>query len=356
MVDSLELYKEILTVNAGPGYRLPTENDLKNYYLQLLTTTFYELTAKKTSPLISLLCQMNLKNYVPKNFKLTPQQPFNLATTFDMYIVIDGLNYAFSESLDSSWKTCVPYKKDIFRGASLQENYLPELLTILFKLDDILGKFCSAERIVERRVEVPVERIVEKRVEVPVERIVERRVEVPVERILPAQVEDDKDFLKSLNELCKSRQVDDEKIIGEIKKVQLALQDELPRLQGTLKTISAIRDGLEFKSAEEPINQLIQLYDKLSETLQSHPQTNLQKGYATLIKRCRNFSRYVEQSLAMLGAELINEINIPLDFAKHEVTNAERVSEAAIVSKILRVGLVYKGQILRKAEVEIVGR
>ena len=348
MIDSLELYKEILTANTGHGYRLPTENDLKNYYLQLLTTTFYELTAKKTSPLISLFCQMNLKNFAPKNFKTVPQQSFNLPTTFDMYMVVDGLNYALAESLDSSWKICETYKKNIFRGASLQENYLPELLKILMKLDEALGKFCSAERVVEK--------VVERRVEVPVEKIVERRVEVPVEKIISAQVEDDKDFLQNLNELCKTRRADDEKIIDEIKKVQLALQDELPRLQGTLKTISAIRDELEFQSAEEPINQLIQLYDKLSETLQSHPQTNLQKGYATLIKRCRNFSRYLEQSLAMLGAELINETNIPLDFGKHEVTNAERATEAAIVSKILRVGLIYKGQILRKAEVEIVGR
>jgi hypothetical protein len=38
-----------------------------------------------------------------------------------------------------------------------------------------------SDRIVERRIEVPVDRIVERRVEVPVDRIVEKRVEVPVE-------------------------------------------------------------------------------------------------------------------------------------------------------------------------------
>ena len=40
------------------------------------------------------------------------------------------------------------------------------------------------EKIVEKRVEVPVEKIVEKRVEVPVEKIVEKRLEVPVEKIV----------------------------------------------------------------------------------------------------------------------------------------------------------------------------
>ena len=45
------------------------------------------------------------------------------------------------------------------------------------------------EKIVEKRVEVPVDRIVEKRVEVPVEKIVEKRVEVPVDRIVEKRVE-----------------------------------------------------------------------------------------------------------------------------------------------------------------------
>ena len=38
----------------------------------------------------------------------------------------------------------------------------------------------NSEKIIEKRVEVPVEKIVEKRVEVPVEKIVEKRVEVPL--------------------------------------------------------------------------------------------------------------------------------------------------------------------------------
>jgi len=45
------------------------------------------------------------------------------------------------------------------------------------------------EKIVEKRIEVPVDRIVEKRIEVPVDRIVEKRVEVPVDRIIEKRVE-----------------------------------------------------------------------------------------------------------------------------------------------------------------------
>ena len=50
----------------------------------------------------------------------------------------------------------------------------------------------EVEKIVEKRVEVPVEKIVVKRVEVPVEKIVEKivekRVEVPVEKIVEKKV------------------------------------------------------------------------------------------------------------------------------------------------------------------------
>ena len=297
MINSLEIYKEILNFakNNPTGF-----NVLKNYYLQLLTTIFYELTTKKNSPLISFLCQMNIKNFEPKNFQLLPAQMIsNMPTTFDMYIIINGLNYAITESLDAAFKIYEPYKQGIFRGLTLPENYIQDLLNNLTRLDDNLNS------------------------------------------------------TQNLGDLSQNRQAADEKIIGEIKKVQLALQGELPRLQNTLKIISDIREELDFKAMAEPINQLIQLFDKLYDTLQRHPQADTQKGYDTLLKRCKNFSRFIEQALAMLGAEFINEINIPLNPDRHEVINTSRPPAQAVVSKILRVGLIYKGQVLRKAEVEI---
>ena len=44
------------------------------------------------------------------------------------------------------------------------------------------------EKVVEKRVEVPVEKIVERVVEVPVEKIVEKRIEVPVEKVVEKEV------------------------------------------------------------------------------------------------------------------------------------------------------------------------
>lgn len=330
MINSLELYKEALTFarnNPSNAFAVRNDNILRNYYLQLITIIFYELTVKKNSPLISFLWQFNIQGLAPKNFSLsTGYVAFNMDTSYDMYAIVVGLNVAFTENLDSCQGVYLQCKQNIFRGVQLNPESWSDLFNYLATLDDALGKIFAPVKVVEKVVEVPVEKIAD---------------------------DADKDFLQNLSALAEVRRADDEKIADEIKKVQLALQDELPRLQSTLKTIAEIRDGIDFKTMQEPINQLIQLFDKLHETLQRHPLPDMQKGYDTLLKRCRNFSRYIEQSLGMLGAELIAEVNVPVDFSRHTVTNANRPPERATVSKILRVGLLYKGQVLRKAEVEI---
>jgi hypothetical protein len=63
------------------------------------------------------------------------------------------------------------------------------------------------DRIVEKRVEVKVDKIIEKRVEVPVERIVEKRIEVPVDRVVHVEkiVVDDKEINRLRREGEKSK-------------------------------------------------------------------------------------------------------------------------------------------------------
>lgn len=335
-MNSLELYSRILNFSQNN----PANVDwLKNFYMQLMTTIFYELLTQKTSPLLSALCQANRINFAPRNFQLYQMQvTFEIPTGADLYFVIIGLNYAVSENLKSCQKVYENHAENIFRFQALTQEYFQNLLSYLPELDKGLGKFFAVK-------------VVEK----PVEKIVEKIIEVPAPKQIPAEPdEQDKIFLQSLNSYAADRHAADERIINEVKTVQLSLQEELPRLQDSLKKISEIRDGLDFASQEEPIRQLIQLFDKLTEILQRHPQADAQKGYENLIKRCRNFLRYIEQSLAMLGAETINETNVPFDFSRHETANASQPSERATVSKILREGFIYKGQVIRRAEIEFV--
>ena len=353
MIDSLETYRAAL----GYAKNHPTveaDSKLRECYLQMMTMTFYELTTRKTSPLLSALCRVNQVNLLTKNFLLMPSMAsFNQYTGFDLLVIVYGLNVALSKNLDSCMKVFDGQAESIFRGYALNDELFKELLANWKALDDSLGKFCAV-KIVEKRIEVPVEKIVERRVEVPVEKIVEKRVEVPVEKNSSVLEAEEKELLRGLGTLANNRRAEDEKILGEIKKVQLSLQDELPRLQESLKKISEIRDGVEYKMLTEPIYQLLQLYDTLSETAGLHPQADIQRGYEKLVRRCKNFPSYVEQSLEMLGAKLINETDVPLDVSRHKVINVARPSKDAKVSKILSVGLIYKDQVWRKAEVEIV--
>lgn len=91
------------------------------------------------------------------------------------------------------------YTADGARVTSFSSNKLENRITTCKteqekrRLDGIRRYICASifgldmkpkvvEKIVEKRVEVPVEKIVEKKVEVPVEKIVEKKVEVPVKQ------------------------------------------------------------------------------------------------------------------------------------------------------------------------------
>lgn len=325
MTDSLKIYAEALAFARSN----PTAVEiLRNYYLQLVTTIFYELTTQKNSPLLTAMCQANIISFTPKNFRLQPAQgTFNVYTGFDMHVLVYGLNVALAENLGLCRNVYDQRAAGIFRGLPLPGSFTEILSSNLVALDEALERFSPAEKISMPAPTAP-----------------------SAEKISAPADESD---LKLLRTLAQARHADDEKILDEIKNLQLTLQEELPRLQGALKTISDIRDGLDFATLSEPINQLIQLFDKLDDTLQRHPLPDAQKGYDNLLRLCKNFSRLIERSLAMLGAEPINETNVPVNPDRHDVANTASLVDGATVSKILRVGFVCKGQVLRKAEVEV---
>lgn len=323
MIDSFELYKEAVHLatnnpNGAVAYAATAPKVLENYYLQLVTTTYYELTTRKTSPLISALCKMNNLPFAPKNFKLTPVQMTLPAweTGFDLFVFVHGLNDALTGNFDLCQRLYLQNATSIFRKKPSPKDDVQELLNQLAALDEGIGKFFAAEPVIE----------------------------------VPAAQDDD--LIQDLNAIAKERHAADEMIIDEIKKVQLALQNESPP-QAALQTIMKIRDDIDFEALKEPINQLWLLFDKLNEILERHPMPDTAKGYNRLIRRCKNFSRYVEQSLAMLGAEVINETDVPFDPAMHTIINDVPPTESSMVTKVLTVGLIYKGYVRHKADVEI---
>ena len=272
-----------------------SDTDPKKRFAQLVTTIFYELVTQKNSPLLSALCHANGIDFTPKNFRLEPtQENFANQTGADLFLLLYGLNVAAEENLDAACKVF-----DEHADKQFPTEALPEMCDFcLSKLDDELAKFTA-------------------------------------------------DDSRELKALANERHASDEKILDEIKRLQLSLQDEL-------RIIAQIRDGLDFAAQREPIRQLIELSDKLNEILSRHPQPDAQKGYGELVRRCQSLSRYVRQSLAFLGAQFICETNVPVNLSLHETPPDSRPTDNAAVSKILREGFVYKGQVLRRAQVEFV--
>ena len=152
---------------------------------------------------------------------------------------------------------------------------------------------------------------------------------------------------------------------GIFQSTQLLEKDlsELPMLLQTLDTelgkflprekIWEIRDGIDFRTLEEPIYQLINLYQKLNGNLKRHPMTDKEKGYKELLARCNRFLEYIIQSLEMLGVEVISESGKKFNPDKNKVADDEPVSLNSVVSKVNKFGFAYKGKIIEKAEVEV---
>ena len=124
-------------------------------------------------------------------------------------------------------------------------------------------------------------------------------------------------------------------------------------LQEELKQIAELRDAIDYNAMREPINQLLQLFAFVRELLEYHPESDAESGYRNLLEACGDLLGYIEQSLAMLGVDVIKASDVPIDPAKHSVKSGGRPTRQSIVKKVIKPGFVYKGKTLEKAEVEI---
>jgi len=112
------------------------------------------------------------------------------------------------------------------------------------------------EKIVEKRVEVPVEKIVEKEVikEVPVEKIVEKIVEVPVEKIVEKRVEVPVEKIVE-KEVIKEVPVEVEKIVEVEKRIEVPVEkivEKIVEVEKPPRTTVVVPEILEPAGNEPP--------------------------------------------------------------------------------------------------------
>ena len=337
MANSFNLYLETCSIVKT----FPDEYWRKNFYLRIVTTMFYELLKDKNSPLISRFCADNNINFQGKNFNVAPFQKKFIPPkqiSCDAFFLLFGLSVAFSENLDvcDKYYDEQSFKDFIFQGQIMSETHVQKIMNFLDTIDNCMKNYLPVEK--------------EKVIQVPVERVVEKIVEKPVEKVIDPET---KTLLTELDTISKNRVADDEKIMDDVKQLQLTLQDEFERIKESLKQIADIRDDVEYRNLKEPIYQLIQLHKRVSDSVKRHPMEDKEKGYATLIKRFNSVLTYVTQSLKMLGVELIDETDGIFDPVKHKVDYDADNPIDCVVKKIIRPGFMYKGTVLEQAEVEV---
>ena len=322
-MNSLKIYEYARTVVLAQG------GDVDAYYSLLVTTAFYELVTARESPLISKFCRDYEIKFDSKNFKIdskTEKKVIRPVAPMDMYIIVFGIVFAFT-SLDNSSRIYDKLKENFLKDLPVNNKELNQLMKNFKRLDESIGNFFDKAA---PKVEAP------------------PAAETQTEIVRAAY---DENFTAELNKLASARTAGDEKIIGDIKNLQLTLQEELKAVQISLKNISDLRDDIDFRTVKAPIEQLLNLIDKLNDTLSQHPNETDGKGYAQLIKRCNSFSRYLLQTLTALGAEIINATGVTINPDEHEVFG--NASLQAKVVKVTRVGCRYKNTVIRKAEVEV---
>ena len=319
MVNSFLLYKEACACKSKSSlnisYYQPSyqqKDDLKKYYIQIITTMFYELITKNTSPLLS-------------------DAPIN----YDNLIILRGLNSAFNSELDKCENIYNDYKNQIFTGKSLSSNYVSEWNNELQKLNENMEVFLSTSKKSKSQDTTP-----------------SKISQQPPEKNIPKAYE--AKYTSDLNKIAETKTLSDNKLNEEIQQLQLLLQDELQTVQNSLKQISDIRDNIDYNAMQEPINQLLQLFDIMNDILKYHPNKEDQNGYQNLADSCNDFLAYIMQSLSMLGVTIINETEVMFDPAKHKSVSREiQPTRQSKISKILRIGFIYKDKVIEKAEVEI---
>lgn len=181
---------------------------------------------------------------------------------------------------------------------------------------------------VEKIVEVPVEKIVEKIVEVPVEKIVEKRVEVPVEKIVEKVVERpvDKQVDAAVNEARKKAQQEAMEAVAEIRSRAIAEVNAAKQENEALRN----RFETELANLKQQLENRLSAAQQETENLrrQSSAQIAAAEQSAT---EAQNKAAQQKQAVEAVMAQRIAELQAESEQKiQKAVAEAEARAEAAI--------------------------
>ena len=184
------------------------------------------------------------------------------------------------------------------------------------------------EKIVEKRVEVPVEKvvekIVEKRVEVPVEKIVEKKVEVPVEKIVEKIVNIDPNpelqkQIDSLRTVLMQKQNELTQMQGDIESERRAHQKDVDNAVAAGKTLLANAEANYNRQLTETIDGLNK---QLQEAIDQYERrlTETKQQSEAEVQSVRIQSAQELQSAQAEAARLLNKAQSELEATRQDLT------------------------------------
>jgi predicted flap endonuclease-1-like 5' DNA nuclease len=211
------------------------------------------------------------------------------------------------------------------------------------------------EKIVEKRVEVPVEKIVEKivekRVEVPVEKIVEKRIEVPVEKIAEKIVE--KRIEVPVEKIVEKRvEVPVEKIVEKIveKRIEVPVEKIVEKI--VEKRVEVPVEKIVEKIVEKPFEDLVRI-NALNAQMATL-QTNLT---AAQNKPAVTIEKIVEKRVEVPVEKIVEKrVEVPVDRVVEKIVEKRvEVPVEKIVEKIVekRVEVPVEKIVEKRVEVPV---
>lgn len=320
---------------SGYWMFLTNSNDIGGFlwmqYMTIIQIMFYELITNKESSLLSCLCSVNKINVTTDNYTIKHNNNHRW-TGCDLYPLIVGLNTAITKNLDECYRiySKEKYGEQIFQNKPFNRgwNYANMIAEELQKLDYNIGQILSSatqngDKQKEKTTEL-------------------KKVEArdTISRIPNPEVTD------KLNKFAENRKANDLALSEQIEQLQLSLQNELQQ-------IIAIREGIDYNITQEAISQFVFLFSLLNDTLQYHSGSNRKDGYSNLIESCEDLLENIMQSLTMLGVEMINDVGKPFDPGRHKAVSGMQPKRLSSVTKVVKIGFIYKNKVLEKAEVEI---
>ena len=333
--------------------------DLEAYYVQIIGTMFYELITKRSSPLLVYLCSVNNVQVNVVNFSIpAPRHPFK--STYDLIPILEGINTAFTKNLaECGYLFSSTHKNNVFKKKIFADgfDYISSITSSLKMLDDNIGRVLSTSSQTSQKSESQdglsksenakpnksqLSNTSGMKDDCETQTLSEEEKKANIEREQRKE-----NLLEAHQKLATARKENDAAVLGKLQELQVQVQAEL-------KQLTDIREDINYNIAIESIEQLISIYNLISEVYTYHSQNKTTSlNYKVLIDNCLEFLEAIKQSLSYLGVSAIGKEATGFDAKMHESDEKAPPTRGGMISQVVRLGFEYKGKVVQKALVRI---